>query len=266
MNKRNTMRILRIEDENPTVKTFFFAAKTEAKPGQFIMLTDLENGEKPFSISICEADYFGVTIKKVGKFTESLFSKKAGDLLSWRGPYGSSFELKGKRCLLVGGGYAAPTLYFLGKELLKTGARVTVVNGARVKEDLVFCERFRELELTYKNITDAGCMGAKGTSVDLAKELLSGSVFDMVYVSGPELMMKAMKQLLSEYKELDYEFLFERYMKCAIGLCGNCTIDPLGIRLCVEGPVLGRDKVEQLTEFGNYHRDAAGTKHYYGEK
>jgi len=52
-------------------------------------------------------------------------------------------------------------------------------------------------------------------------------------------------------------------MKCAIGICGNCTIDPLGIRLCLEGPVLAREQVVQLTEFGEYHRNAAGTKEYF---
>jgi dihydroorotate dehydrogenase electron transfer subunit len=49
-------------------------------------------------------------------------------------------------------------------------------------------------------------------------------------------------------------------MKCAIGICGNCTIDPLGIRLCVEGPVLPKKIVDKLTEFGKYHRDATGKR------
>ena len=49
-------------------------------------------------------------------------------------------------------------------------------------------------------------------------------------------------------------------MKCAIGICGNCTMDPTGLRLCVEGPVLPKSKVEQLIEFGKYHRDASGKR------
>jgi dihydroorotate dehydrogenase electron transfer subunit len=227
------------------------------------MLSDLENGEKPFSISECEKAYFSVTIKKIGRFTSGLFTKKAGDLLSWRGAYGSSFTIKAGKCLVVGGGYATPPLYFLSRELLRNGAGITLINGARQQEDLVFCERFKNLELDYKRITDAGCLGRTGTSVDIARELLSAGGYEMVYVSGPEQMMIAMREELALYPERDYEFLFERYMKCAIGLCGNCTIDPLGIRLCVEGPVLGRKQVEQLTEFGKYHRNAAGTKEYY---
>jgi len=263
MSRRNTLPIAEIVEESATLRTFYFQHDLKASPGQFIMLTDFEVSEKPFSISECESGRFGVTIKKLGKFTSNLWEKKAGDLLSFRGAYGSSFSLQSKRCLLIGGGYATPPLYFLSKELMRKGAKITLVNGARTKEDLVFCSRFEELELMYKKITDAGCFGRAGTSVDIARELLTENEYDIVYVSGPELMMKAMRDLLAEYPGLEYEFLFERYMKCAIGICGNCTIDPLGIRLCVEGPVLARDQVEQLTEFGEYHRNAAGTKEYF---
>ena len=266
MTKRITLPIAEILEENETIRTFYFENSLGAKPGQFIMLSDLETGEKPFSISECEAGYFGVTIKELGKFTQALFKKKSGDLMSYRGAYGLSFTIRSGKVLIVGGGYATPPLYFLSKELLRTGAELTVVNGSRIEGDLVFCERFENLSLTYRRITDAGCLGRAGSSVDIVSELLAESHYDMVYVSGPELMMKTMRDILQKYPELNYEFLFERYMKCAIGICGNCTIDPLGIRLCVEGPVLARDKVVQLTEFGEYHRDAAGVKKYFSEK
>ena len=115
------------------------------------------------------------------------------------------------------------------------------------------------------NATDDGTFGEKGTSVDIAKKMLNNQrenerMFDFVYASGPEMMMKELQPLLNN---VEYEFLFERYMKCAIGICGNCTMDPLGIRLCVEGPVLPKKLVEQLTEFGKYHRDASGKRIKY---
>lgn len=266
MDKRKTVPIAEIRQENETIKTFYFESDCVAKPGQFIMLSDLEHGEKPFSISEYEAGSFGVTIKRLGAFTSALFEKNVGDFLTYRGAYGSSFDLSDGKVLITGGGYATPPLYYLSKELLRNGADVTVVNGARSSEDLIFCERFEELSLKYRKITDAGCFGRAGSSVDIAAELLSENKYDKVYVSGPELMMKAMRELMKKYPETEYEFLFERYMKCAIGICGNCTIDPLGIRLCVEGPVLPREKVEQLTEFGEYHRNAAGNKEYFGVK
>jgi dihydroorotate dehydrogenase electron transfer subunit len=50
-------------------------------------------------------------------------------------------------------------------------------------------------------------------------------------------------------------------MKCGYGLCGNCTVDPLGIRLCTEGPVVEGSLARQIAEFGKYHRDELGRKH-----
>jgi dihydroorotate dehydrogenase electron transfer subunit len=257
MDTRVTLKIAKITRETDLINTYTFKHNLGAKPGQFIMLTDFEGGEKPFSIADCRADEFSITVKKVGEFTTRLFDKQEGDFVSVRGPYGSSFFISDKKVLVVGGGYGTPPLYYLTRMLLDAGADVTVVNGARTQDDLVFCDRFREMEVRYQHITQAGCLGQEGTSVDLACNLLKTEQFDFVYAAGPEMMMKALYPHLDDY---EYEFLFERYMKCAIGICGNCTVDPIGIRLCVEGPVMPKKYVVQLTEFGKYHRDATGKR------
>ncbi len=257
MDKRFTLPIAKIVKETDSVKTFTFKHKIDAKSGQFIMLTDFEGGEKPFSISNCSADEFSVTIKKIGEFTTRLFQRNVGDLVSIRGAYGSSFFISKKKVLLVSGGYAVPTFYFLAKILLANGADVTVVNGARSKADLLFVDRFKKLGVKLFNATIDGSFGEKGTAVDIAEKLLKNEKFDFLYSSGPDLMMKALQNICGE---IDYEFCFERYMKCAIGICGNCTMDPLGLRLCVEGPVLPKEKVVQLTEFGKYHRKPSGSR------
>jgi dihydroorotate dehydrogenase electron transfer subunit len=48
------------------------------------------------------------------------------------------------------------------------------------------------------------------------------------------------------------------------GLCGNCTVDPLGIRICTDGPVVKNDLCLKIEEFGKYHRDDLGKKHLFG--
>ena len=45
------VKIKKIIQENPFVKTFFLDKKIEAKPGQFVMLWIPRLDEKPFSIS-----------------------------------------------------------------------------------------------------------------------------------------------------------------------------------------------------------------------
>ena len=257
MDKRITLKIDKIETETKDIKTFTFQHQLDAKPGQFIMITDFEGGEKPLSVSDCTTDEFSITVKKIGEFTSRLFQKKEGDFISIRGAFGSSFFVSKGKVLLVGGGYGTIPLFFLTKKLLEAGADISVFNGARTIDDLVFCDKFQELGIKYQNVTEDGKLTRKGTSIDLVKESLAEEKFDFIYSAGPEMMMKVLQGVIGE---IDYEFLFERYMKCAIGICGSCTMDPLGIRLCVEGPVLPKKLVEQLTEFGNYHRKANGKR------
>ena len=63
MEKRVTLKITRIVEETNDIKTFTFKDILGAKPGQFIMLTDFEGGEKPFSISDCTKEEFSITVK-----------------------------------------------------------------------------------------------------------------------------------------------------------------------------------------------------------
>jgi dihydroorotate dehydrogenase electron transfer subunit len=50
-----------------------------------------------------------------------------------------------------------------------------------------------------------------------------------------------------------------RYFKCAAGICGSCCLDPEGVRVCVEGPVLMADRLLE-SEFGRYRRGPTGGK------
>ena len=261
--ERIVLKISKIIQENDTVRTFRFNYNLKARPGQFVMISDLKNGEKPFSIADSTSEYFDITIKKVGKFTNALFQKSIGDRLMIRGAFGSSFFISSGKVLIVAGGYAAPPVYLLAKKLIQAKANITLINGAKTKSDLVFGERFKNLDINYIETCDTEKADYQGTSVDIAKMFLKNNRYDFIYSSGPDLMMKALKDAISGY---EYEFLFERYMKCAIGICGQCTLDPIGIRVCVEGPVLGKRFVEKLTEFGNYKRDAAGKRIYYAKR
>ena len=62
---------------------------------------------------------------------------------------------------------------------------------------------------------------------------------------------------------IPFEVSLERYMKCGIGICGSCCVDPTGWRMCVEGPVIDGEKLKKITEFGKYHRTASGKVEKY---
>ena len=287
--KRITLPIGGITEENENIRTFTFNTDIEALPGQFIMLTDFNGGEKPFSVSDCGKaggkGFLSVTVKRIGLFTSRLFSMKAGDMLSMRGAYGSSFFIPGTgagsgdpaemmpaefKPVLCGGGFGLPPLYLLAKKLLAAGTPagcIEVVSAGRTEEDLLFEERFHNLGLPYTGAAETlneepaveGCGRLCGTAADALSEIVSGSGSgcNFVYASGPDLMMKSLIPHIP--RGVEYQFLFERYMKCAIGICGSCVMDPSGIRICREGPALRRKQVEQLEDFGVYRRTASGS-------
>ena len=90
--------------------------------------------------------------------------------------------------------------------------------------------------------------------------MLEDSSYDYAFVCGPEIMMKGLFDILED-ASIPAQYSLERYMKCALGVCGQCCVDSEGWRICVEGPVFENDKIKQITEFGKYRRDASGVKY-----
>ncbi len=248
--------------ETPTTKTFVFQQKIEAKPGQFIMITDFEHGEKPFSLSAVTENSFSLTIKTYGKFSEHINQLQEGDMLYFRGPYGNHFSVpeKNKSILLIGGGTGMAPIRFLTNYYLKKRIRmITVINGARSRSEMLYRREFGDLNVRYIPVTDDGSEGKKQTASEAMRVLLLKEHFDMCYIAGPEPMLKSAFTIAQDQR-LNGEYLLERYMKCGVGICGSCSIDPAGIILCVDGPVLSGEKLQQLTEFGSYHREATGAR------
>ena len=255
MAERITLKISRVRDEGGRSRTLFFPCDAGVLPGQFYMVTDYEGGEKPISVSDRGPDGLALTVKDAGPFTHRLCGKKPGDLISLRGPFGSSFRIVPGRVLLVGGDCGIAPLHFLCRGLLEAGAEVTVINGARKAEELLLGERFRGLPVDYREAVEDS--GGRETAVDAARRLLSEKKFDFVYASGPEMMLVNLKPVLAG---IPCQFSMERYMKCGVGICGGCACDPTGLRICVEGPVLDGEAVDGLSDFGRYRRDATGAR------
>ncbi len=250
--------------ENDRVRTFFFTIELGSKPGQFVILWLPRIDEKPFSIAYDEHGKLGLSIAKVGPFTEELFKKKVGDLVGIRGPYGSWFFLKPeyKRILLIGGGYGVAPLAILAKQARDQGVAVDFCNGARSKNQILFTKRLADLNATVHYSTDDGTEGIKGTVIDTTTACLENNEYDCVYTCGPELMEKKVIDLCAA-KNIPCQVSIERYMKCGFGICGQCCIDKSGERMCQEGPVVSGEYALQQPEFGSYHRGKSGKREYY---
>ena len=86
--------------------TFRMSFKGNVKPGQFFEVSTPKFGEAPISVSEIGEDYVDLTIRKVGKVTNEVFTKYKGDKLFLRGPYGNGFDVenyKGREVVIVAG-------------------------------------------------------------------------------------------------------------------------------------------------------------------
>lgn len=243
------VRITAVTAETPTVRTFTFDHDFSFIPGQFVMVWIPGVDEVPMALSSASS----ITVQRVGEATSALFSLQAGDMIGIRGPFGNGFPDAHRVLAIAGGVGAAPLL-----PAVRAGGVKKCLLGARSAEDLLFpriLESFTELIVS----TDDGTCGHRGVVVDLLRsEGLHR--YDCIFCCGPERMMKAVLDFLVQAgcPERGY-FSLHRYMKCGMGVCGSCAIDPEGLRVCRDGPVFRGDSL-QKSEFGHYSRDASGRR------
>lgn len=275
-----TYRIKAIKQETEMVRTFTFDGSLGAKPGQFVMVWLPGVDEVPMSVAYDDGATTKITFFAVGDLTEELAKKQVGDLVGLRGPFGTSYEWKpGQHIVLVAGGYGAAPMYFIAESTVQHGCTLEVIVGARGKEHLLYLEEFEKLPHVSLHIaTNDGSVGHKGFNTEVLEKLLEScpvdtkgkkkgedcSPVDQVFACGPEMMLKKISEITAKYK-VPSQLSLERYMKCGFGICGNCVVDPLGIRLCTEGPVVKNEHCVEIAEFGKYHRDALGKKHEFGK-
>lgn len=262
-----TYRIASAVRETEMVQSFTFDVSFGAKPGQFLMVWLPGVDEVPMSVAYDDGKRTTITFFAVGDFSRALAKCKAGDLVGLRGPFGTWYEWGSEqRIALVAGGYGAAPMYFVAKHALKDGCTLDVIVGARGKQHLLYVEQFQKLKgVTLHIATDDGSLGHKGYNTQVLEQLIAeskGKPFDWIFACGPEMMLKRISEISAQSK-IKSQLSLERYMKCGYGICGNCTVDPLGIRLCCEGPVVHNELCVKIEEFGKYHRDSVGKKHAF---
>jgi dihydroorotate dehydrogenase electron transfer subunit len=216
--------------------------------------------EVPMSISnINEDGLSSITVRKVGPTTEVLDSIQLGTRLGIRGPYGNNYEVQGEKPLIVAGGSGAASLFPLVQAFLEKGITPTFILGGRSSDQLLFEDELVGL-LGDKLVisTDDGSMGYNGYASGYAALLMAENEYDHVYTCGPELMMAKVFYETEKY-ELPIQASLERYVKCAVGLCGNCVVGPY--RVCKDGPIFNTEMLNEVRdEFGVSKMDASGIK------
>jgi len=254
--------IKNIIEEATNFRTFVFEYNLQSQPGQFIMSWLPRVDAKPVAVSHQTKTEFHYAVLAVGPVTNKMMELKIGDKLGFFGPYGKGFTLQGKKIALVGGGCGTPPLKFLAYEALKQGIEVDFILGARNKDFIAYEQELKNSDINSFISTDDGSLGIKGYTTDILKERLESEKYDAIYTCGPEIMMQKIIELSDQYS-IPCQVSMERYMKCGFGVCGQCSVDGLGIPVCKKGPVFKKEDIKKITEFNKYHRDAKGVKHVY---
>ena len=156
---------------------------------------------------------------------------RPGDRLGVRGPFGRGFS-QGENVLAVAGGIGAAPLL----PLAEAGRVSAFLLGARSAAELPFRDRLG-VATDLRLATDDGSAGHHGYVADLLADV-DPAAFDAICVCGPEPMMAAVRDRLAGAGALERSFFsLHRHMKCGVGVCGSCAVDPDGLCVCRDGPV-----------------------------
>jgi len=266
-------KITDIEDECKDTKTFWIELPYKIdriKAGQIVMLWIPGVDEYPIGVAGYSENILELSVAKMGEGTSALFEKQIGDLVGIRGFFGKGFNPpEGVIHILAGGGFGMPPLKFLINQLLerKNADSIYVFQGARSKNLLMYLEKFQNLDkenkIIFRPCTDDGSFGDKGFPTTGVENLLNQiDQPSVIYAAGPEIMMKILFNIGKNFSSVqDMKMsLADRYMRCGFGLCGACVVDPVGLRICIDGPVFSAKQLDQITDFGTYARTESGAK------
>ncbi|MDP4008320.1 MAG: dihydroorotate dehydrogenase electron transfer subunit [Candidatus Peregrinibacteria bacterium] len=258
-------KILEKKQLNEQVYEYVVDISLGALPGQFVNMWIPGVDEKPFSVAYDDGHQMTFAIAVIGPFSKHLAENvKIGDKVGIRGPYGTVNRIPSNcNVATVAGGYGAAPLYFFAEACVKNGCKVDFIVGARNAGFLLYLDRASALDgVTVHIATDDGSEGHKGYCTQILEKLADEKEIKFIATCGPELMMQAVMKI-AEPRGIDCDISVERYMKCGIGVCGNCSVDGTGEPSCINGPVMSLEHVKKLTDFGEYHRDSVGNKVYW---
>jgi len=228
-------------------------------PGQFVMLspgtrTDVPRSDpllpRPMAVYRAEPAGAGAVVeilyKVSGRGTGLLAEALPGQRVALVGPLGRSFDLpaSGERAILVAGGTGIASVYELAARA-RVNAAVSVLLGARTRQDLMGVEDFDALAVGLRLATEDGSAGERGLVTALLEAALAEGGSARVYVCGPTPMMRRCAEISAAHGRPCVVSL-ENNMACGFGVCLGCA-SPLsagGFALvCRDGPMFDAERV-----------------------
>ncbi len=219
-----TLKVARIAQETPDVRTFRFASPEggrlpfEHRPGQYLVISLMIDGRKvnrPYTISSppTRADYCEITVKREAQGLVSRHlhdTLREGDSIALSAPTGR-FIFDGTQAdsiVLIAGGVGITPLMAIARYLTDKNWKgdIFFIFSGKTPNDIIFRKELEELQKRFQNLRlhvtlsraeGTDWMGYKGR---VNAEFLSKAIPDIarhpVYLCGPTSMMEPTVQML----------------------------------------------------------------------
>lgn len=206
-----------------------------SKPGQFVEVRSSdENGpllRRPLGVHRISKNGIEMLYEIVGKGTELLSKKRAGDPIDIIGPLGNGFTLPWTLYpgpltpILIAGGIGAAPLLALAEKISAKRKGPYIIIGAKTKSGILCEKQFRDLGCFVMVSTEDGSKGHKGYATDILGHLLKiiSCQSSGIYACGPHPMLKAAANIARLLK-IPCQVSMEERMACGVGVCLGCPV------------------------------------------
>ena len=209
---------------------------------------------RPLSIHQRDGSRIALLFQVVGKGTDWLSHRQAGDKIDLLGPLGNGFSISpaSQNLLLLAGGIGIAPLYFLAQEIIQKGIPVTLGIGMNTGVSLApIHEMVMQLRgiptrakstITIVPISEDGTLGTRGLVTSLLKDYVNDAY--QIFACGPPGMYQTMAGM-PELKDKPVQISLEIMMGCGVGVCYGCTVrTKRGLKqMCQDGPVFDLEDI-----------------------
>lgn len=233
------------------------------KPGQYVMAIPPAGEAAGTALGIYEAEGKRASLLffVMGTRTRALSELRPGDALDVIGPLGNGFDLshRPRHVAIVAGGVGIASVLLVAQTLVRSGARVQLLYGARTAQLLVDAQRFDDFGCQLTVATDDGTAGHRGFVTDLIERIERP---DLVLACGPTPMLRSVAGVATSIG-VRAQLSLEETFACGVGGCWGCVVplartsaqapsfpppreggsDVVYARVCREGPVFWSDEL-----------------------
>ena len=232
------------------VKFLAPAIAKKAQPGQFVIITVDEKGERiPLTIADWDKSEGSISIvfMEVGTTTQRFASLNAGDsIASLVGPLGIPAHIeKVGTVVCVGGCYGIAAMMPIARAMKEVGNKVISIIEARSKYLLFWEDELKKASDQLIVTTGDGSYAPQGWIPDQLTQIMEKETVDLIFAIGCTYMMKLASETTKPFGTKTIVHL-NSIMVDGTGMCGCCRVSVGGETkfACVDGPEFDGHQVD----------------------